>query len=66
MKVMINEKEGLLSVYIPKKDLEEAVVRKEPAEGFGGTLELANGMKLYIEPIKPAPRLPITVEAKKV
>jgi len=66
MKVMLNEKGGRLSVYIPKKDLEEDVISKDPAEGFGGTMELAGGLRLYVEPQDPPPRYPITVNAKKV
>ena len=44
MKVMIRrDSAGKLSVYVPKKDLEEPVVEQEKDDLWGGTVRLANG-----------------------
>lgn len=66
MKVTIRESAGAFSVYIPKKDTEAKVTATDPAHVFGGTWELQNGMKLYIEPMTQMPKLPLTVEARKL
>ncbi|MDT8446593.1 MAG: putative nitrogen fixation protein NifT [bacterium] len=54
------------SIYIPKKDLEAKVVSTEAGVAFGGTWELENGDKLYIEPLDAEPKLPLTMVAKRV
>lgn len=67
MKVMIRRNEkGELSAYVPKKDLEEAVVEQEKAEMWGGTITLANGWVLALPELAADTRLPITVEARRV
>jgi nitrogen fixation protein NifT len=66
MKVTIRESGGILSVYIPKKDTEAKVTATDPAHVFGGTWELQNGMRLFIEPMTVAPKLPLTLEARKL
>jgi probable nitrogen fixation protein FixT len=66
MKVTIRENGGTLSVYIPKKDTEAKVTFTDPKHVFGGTWELQNGMRLYIEPMEDMPKLPCTLEARKL
>ncbi|MBI5588037.1 MAG: putative nitrogen fixation protein NifT [Deltaproteobacteria bacterium] len=66
MKVMVRSVNGGLSVYIPKKDLEARIIATDPAYAFGGTVELEGGAKLFIDPMDVMPRLPLTVNAKKV
>jgi len=66
MKITIRENGGELSVYIPKKDTESKVTVTDPAHVFGGNWELQNGMKLFIEPLAEKPKLPLTVEARKL
>ncbi|MCL5284648.1 MAG: putative nitrogen fixation protein NifT [Nitrospirae bacterium] len=67
MKVMVRKNvEGGFSVYVPKKDLEEAVVSSERESLFGGTVTLANGMVLELPEIPPGQGLPLTVEARKI
>ncbi len=67
MKVMIRRNEtGALSAYVPKKDLEEAIVSQEKPELWGGTVKLANGWQLALPEMAADTRLPITVEAKKL
>lgn len=66
MKVMVSKVDGAYSIYIPKKDLEAKVVSIEEGVAFGGTWELENGDKLYIEPMDAEPRLPQTLRAKKL
>lgn len=67
MKIMIRKNQaGKLVIYIPKKDLESELVAMDGPGEWGGTLRLANGMTLYVEPRDEEPRLPLTCEAKKV
>lgn len=58
--------EGVLSVYVPKKDLEEPVVEVENPQLWGGAVTLANGWKLQLPDLAAETALPITVEAKKL
>jgi len=67
--VMIRQTEsGDLSFYVAKKDLEETVSTLEfnSPEKWGGEVELADGSKFYLEPQEPAPKLPITLRAKRL
>ncbi len=66
MKVMISKKADVYSVYIPKKDLEAKVTKLDPNHVFGGEWELENGMKLLVPPAETVPKLPQTMEVKKV
>jgi nitrogen fixation protein NifT len=66
---MIRQTEsGDLSFYVAKKDLEETVSSLEfdSPEKWGGEVELADGSKFYLEPQEPAPKLPITLRAKRL
>lgn len=67
MKVMIRRNsQGVLSAYVPKKDLEEPIVAQERADLWGGTIRLANGLELRLPELAVDTRLPITVEAKRL
>jgi len=65
--IQYNE-EGDLSLYLPKKDLEEAITYFEFDEEvqWGGKIHLASGAIYYIEPMKNKPKLPITLRAKRL
>jgi nitrogen fixation protein NifT len=66
---MIRQTEsGELSFYVAKKDLEETVASLEfdSPEKWGGEVELADGSKFYLEPQEPAPKLPVTLRAKRL
>jgi nitrogen fixation protein NifT len=67
MKVMIrrDDKSGF-SAYIPKKDLEEPIVKMEKPELWGGLVTLGNGWQLQLPEMAPDTRLPITVEARRI
>ncbi|MFL5284674.1 MAG: putative nitrogen fixation protein NifT [Rhodopila sp.] len=65
MKVMIRQSGNVLSAYVPKKDLEETIVEKEHETLWGGWVRLRNGWVLELPAMDPAPRLPITVNARK-
>ena len=65
MKVMLRRVGDALSAYVPKKDLEEAVVAVEHESLWGGWIKLKNGWVLDLPAMDPAPRLPITVNARK-
>ncbi|GLI94081.1 putative nitrogen fixation protein NifT [Methylocystis echinoides] len=67
MKVMIRrDSDGILSAYVPKKDLEEPIVAVENPQMWGGSVTLANGWKLQLPEMAAETTLPITVEAKKI
>jgi len=67
MKVMIRrDSDGVLSAYVPKKDLEEPIVSLEKPGIWGGIATLANGWQLEMPDLPPETTLPITVEARKV
>jgi nitrogen fixation protein NifT len=67
MKVMIRrDRAGVLSAYIPKKDLEETIVEVEKPDLWGGLVKLANGWRLALPAMDPTTVLPITVEARRL
>lgn len=67
MKVMIRKTSaGALSLYVPKKDLEEPIVSMEKQEMWGGTVTLGNGWRLELPAMAADTGLPITVEARKL
>lgn len=66
MKVMLHKNElGHLSVYVPKKDLEEEVVEQTITEE-GKVLTLANGWQLSFNDLEDDTKLPKTFNAKKL
>lgn len=66
MKVMLRQNgTGTLIVYVPKKDLEEEVVKQEDGES-GKVLTLANGWELEFPDMPDMQDLPKTCEAKKL
>lgn len=66
MKVMIRRNAaGVLSAYVPKKDLEEPIVSMEKPEMWGGSVTLANGWLLALPAMAADTALPITVDARK-
>jgi nitrogen fixation protein NifT len=67
MKVMIRRSSaGILSAYVPKKDLEEPIVAQEKPDLWGGTVTLANGWLLSLPEMALDTSLPITVEARRL
>lgn len=67
MKIMIRRNsEGVLSAYVPKKDLEEPIVTQEFENLWGGRITLANGWNLQLPDMPAGTHLPITVEARKL
>ncbi|YAI82432.1 MAG: putative nitrogen fixation protein NifT [cyanobacterium endosymbiont of Rhopalodia sterrenbergii] len=66
MKVILSRNDtGSLSVYVPKKDLEEVVVNETPSDG-GKVLTLANGWDLKFPTLTDDTKLPQTMEATKL
>lgn len=66
MKVMLRENSaGKLTVYVPKKDLEEEVVKQIDSEA-GKVFTLANGWELEISNLDEPLKIPQTYEAKRV
>ena len=67
MKVMIRKtSSGALSLYVPKKDLEEPIVSQERAGLWGGTVTLGNGWLMALPEMAADTKLPITVEARRL
>ncbi|WP_298139727.1 putative nitrogen fixation protein NifT [Acidiferrobacter sp.] len=67
MKVMIRKNhEGVLSVYVAKKDLEEPIVAMELATMWGGSVTLANGWQLALPALAADTALPITVDVRRI
>jgi nitrogen fixation protein NifT len=67
MKVMIRRNSaGVLSAYVPKKDLEEPIVSQEKPSLWGGLVTLANGWQLSLPDMAEGTTLPITVDARRV
>jgi nitrogen fixation protein NifT len=62
---MIRKSDKGLSVYVPKKDLEEPIVAIERDTLWGGSVTLRNGWTLTLPEMPGDTRLPITVEAKR-
>jgi nitrogen fixation protein NifT len=60
------DRDGQLSAYVPKKDLEEPIVAMEKPEMWGGHVTLANGGQLLGPALAPETALPITVEARRL
>jgi len=58
--------EGVLSAYVPKKDLEEPIVEQEKSDLWGGQVTLANGWVLQLPEMAAGTSLPITVEARRL
>ena len=58
--------EGVLSAYVPKKDLEEPIVEQEKTDLWGGQVTLANGWVLQLPEMAAGTSLPITVEARRL
>lgn len=67
MKVMIRrDSKGVLSAYVPKKDLEEPIVAMVQPGLWGGVVTLANGWQLDLPAMPEDTSLPITVEARRL
>ena len=67
MKLMIRKNAaGVLSAYVPKKDLEEPISKMDKPDMWGGMITLANGWQLELPEMSADTKLPITVDARKV
>ncbi len=66
MKVMIRRSTAGLSLYVPKKDLEEPIVSQEKEGLWGGNVTLGNGWVMSLPEMAEGTTLPITVEAKRL
>ncbi|GAB4539571.1 MAG: putative nitrogen fixation protein NifT [Pleurocapsa sp.] len=66
MKVMLHKNDlGHLSVYVPKKDLEEEVV-EQTTTAEGQVLTLSNGWQLAFTNLTDDMKLPQTLNAKRL
>ncbi|MFH0301766.1 putative nitrogen fixation protein NifT [Bradyrhizobium sp. 31Argb] len=65
MKVMIRRSPEGLSIYVPKKDLEEPIVESERETLWGGWIRIGNGWVLDLPEMASDTSLPITINARK-
>jgi nitrogen fixation protein NifT len=66
VKIMIRRSPDTgLSIYVPKKDIEESIVASEYETLWGGWIKVANGWVLDLPEMASDTRLPITIDAKK-
>jgi nitrogen fixation protein NifT len=66
MKIMIRRSpEAGLSIYVPKKDLEEPIVESQHESLWGAWIKIANGWVLDLPEMAEGTTLPITVNARK-
>lgn len=66
--VMIRTSEtGALLFYVAKKDMEETIasVEVDTDAEWGGSVELTDGSKWYIDPVSPRPEFPTTLRFKR-
>ena len=67
MKLMIRkDSKGLLTGYVPKKDLEEPIVSMVNPDMWGGLVTLGNGWQFDLPAMPLDTPLPITVEARRM
>jgi nitrogen fixation protein NifT len=66
MKIMLRRTGDGYSIYVAKKDLEEAVVAMERPGLWGGRVTLANGWVFQLPDMAPDTRLPVSVEARRL
>lgn len=66
MKVIIRETPKGMEAYVAKKDLEAMVVEREKPELWGGWAKLSNGWVFEMPAFDTPPKLPVTVEARKI
>ncbi len=67
MKLMIRkDSKGVLTGYVPKKDLEEPITAMAKPGMWGGLVTLANGWQFDLPEMPDDTALPITVEARRL
>lgn len=66
--VMLRQSEsGEMTLYVPKKDLEDVVTSiefDEPGK-WGGKITIGEGTSFYIDPLDCPPKLPISLRARR-
>ena len=67
MKLMIRkDSKGVLTGYVPKKDLEEPIISMVNPDMWGGIVTLGNGWQFDLPAMPIDTPLPITVEARRL
>lgn len=66
MKVTLNKKGDVYSIYVPKKDMELLVVSIEPKGSWGGLYTLNNGWVVEFPEQEEEPTLPKTMDVTLV
>ena len=67
-KVMLrNNEAGVMTLYVPKKDLEEDVssIEFDSEDKWGGIIELADGTRYKLDVLESKPDFPITLRATR-
>jgi len=65
--VMIRQNDGKMTLYVAKRDQEDEIasIEFDTPDSWGGTIELTDGTKYYVDPLDAPPKLPITLRAKR-
>ena len=65
--VMLRQEDGYVTLYIPKKDVEEKIESLEfdLPDRWGGRVELSDGSAYYIEPMPAKPKMPLSLRARR-
>jgi len=66
MKVTLNKKGDVYSIYVPKKDMELLVVSIEQKGSWGGLYTLNNGWVVEFPELEEEPTLPKTMDVTLV
>lgn len=66
--IMIRRGADGYGFYMPKRDIEDAIVSMEfdTPEKWGGEIRLKNGGVYFIDPQPAPPRLPYSVRARRI
>lgn len=67
--VMLRRREdGKLLFYVPKKDLEETIefLEFDSPDRWGGEVILGDGSKYFFEVLDTPPKIPTTLQAKRL
>jgi len=66
--VMLRQNEsGEMTLYVPKKDLEDVVtsIEFDQPDKWGGKITIGEGTSFYIDPLDCPPKLPISLRARR-
>ncbi len=66
--VMLRQSEsGEMTLYVPKKDLEDVVtsIEFDQPDKWGGTITIGDGSSFYVDPLGTPPKMPVSLRARR-